>query len=687
MNIKQYLQEFTQELIAQSGADENFTRSSFVELMCQSLDDEGFISGFAQTDYKNTTKGIAVDAWSLNEELECLTLILGDYRDSGGLETLTKTDLEKSLKRLYRFFQASLSKGFCESLEEAMPAAELAWMIRNPIHKISKVMLVVISNAELSASVTTLPNEQLDGYITNYDVWDIGRIYRANTSGKIREDVWIDFGKDALPSLPAYIGEETMQSYLLVVPGDIIANLYQDYGERLLEQNVRTFLQFRGNVNKGIRNTIANEPQMFFSYNNGLAATADDVVAIEGGRKILKIKNLQIVNGGQTTASIFTARRKDNLDLKKIYVQVKLSVVPPEKVEDVVPRISEYANTQNKVNAADFFSNHPFHIRIEEFSRRVWGPAQDGKVQQTHWFYERVRGQYNNQQAHLTPAQQKKFLSINPKNQMFTKTDLCKFILTFDELPQEVSLGSQKAFAGSAKSPGFASKIAKEWEKNDGKTFNELWFKQLIAKAIFFRQLDRGIYNQSWYRGYKANIVTYALSKFANMIVQSGKNFDYLKIWQLQHIPKLIENRLLEIAESVNEILINPPFGKTSNISEWAKSNECWQLVAADPKVLGNEFLEYFIHTETVRERERDGTRNQIIEDSIHALTYVVERGADYWIRLRDWNTTNRKLTPKEMGILDTACLMPRKLPSEKQTEILVEAEKRAIENGFYPNV
>ena len=687
MNIKQYLQEFTQELIAQSGADENFTRSSFVELMCQSLDDEGFISGFAQTDYKNTTKGIAVDAWSLNEELECLTLILGDYRDSGGLETLTKTDLEKSLKRLYRFFQASLSKGFCESLEEAMPAAELAWMIRNPIHKISKVMLVVISNAELSASVTTLPNEQLDGYITNYDVWDIGRIYRANTSGKIREDVWIDFGKDALPSLPAYIGEETMQSYLLVVPGDIIANLYQDYGERLLEQNVRTFLQFRGNVNKGIRNTIANEPQMFFSYNNGLAATADDVVAIEGGRKILKIKNLQIVNGGQTTASIFTARRKDNLDLKKIYVQVKLSVVPPEKVEDVVPRISEYANTQNKVNAADFFSNHPFHIRIEEFSRRVWGPAQDGKVQQTHWFYERVRCQYNNQQAHLTPAQQKKFLSINPKNQMFTKTDLCKFILTFDELPQEVSLGSQKAFAGSAKSPGFASKIAKEWEKNDGKTFNELWFKQLIAKAIFFRQLDRGIYNQSWYRGYKANIVTYALSKFANMIVQSGKNFDYLKIWQLQHIPKLIENRLLEIAESVNEILINPPFGKTSNISEWAKSNECWQLVAADPKVLGNEFLEYFIHTETVRERERDGTRNQIIEDSIHALTYVVERGADYWIRLRDWNTTNRKLTPKEMGILDTACLMPRKLPSEKQTEILVEAEKRAIENGFYPNV
>jgi hypothetical protein len=687
MNIEQYLHEFTQELMAQSGADENFTRSSFIELMCQSLDDEGFISSYTQTDYKNTTKGIAVDAWSLNEEMECLTLIIGDYRDSGILETLTKADLEKLLKRLSRFVQASLSNGFCESLEEAMPVTELGWMIRNPIHKISKISMVVISNAELSASVTTLPNEQLEGYITSCDVWDIGRIYRANTSGKSREDIWIDFGPDALPSLPAFHDNETIQSYLIVVPGEVIANLYQEYGERLLEQNVRTFLQFRGSVNKGIRNTIANEPQMFFSYNNGLAATADAVVATNGGTRIQRIKNLQIVNGGQTTASIFTARRKEKLDLKRIYVQVKLSVVPTERVEEIVPRISQFANTQNKVNAADFFSNHPFHLRIEEFSRRLWAPAPEGKVQETHWFYERARGQYANQQANLSPGQQKKFLGINPKSQMFTKTDLCKFILTFAELPHEVSLGSQKAFSGSSKSPGFVSKIAKEWEQYDGKTFNELWFKEAIAKAIFFRQLDKSIYNQIWYRGYKANIVTYTLSKFANMVAKTGKHFDYLKIWQAQKLPDVVEEKLLEIAQDTNEILVNPPIGRTSNVTEWSKSSDCWELVKNLPITLGNRFSEYLIHAEIVKERVSEGSRAQTIEDSVHSLTYVVEKGSEYWSQLREWNISNRKLTPKEMGILDVACDIPQKIPSEKQTDILVAAEKRAIENGFFPSL
>jgi hypothetical protein len=684
MKLEEYLHEFTQELIAQSGADENFTRSSFVDRMCQALEDEGFISGYTQIDYKNTSKGLAVDAWSLNEELECLTLIVGDYRDSDKLESLTKTDLEKSFKRAARFVEASLSRGFCESLEEAMPAAELAWMIKNPTSKISRITLVVISNAEISSSITTLPNEQIHSYSTSYDVWDLGRIYRANTSGKTREDIWIDFEKSPLPSLPAFLGADSMQSYLLVVPGDIIANLYEEYGERLLEQNVRTFLQFRGAVNKGIRNTIANEPQMFFSYNNGLAATADEVVAIEDGTKIQRIKNLQIVNGGQTTASIFTARKKEKLDLKKIHVQVKLSVVPTEKVEEIVPRISQFANTQNKVNAADFFSNHPFHLRIEEFSRRLWAPAQEGKVQETHWFYERARGQYANQQANLTPGQQKKFLGLNPKSQMFTKTDLCKYILTFDELPFEVSLGSQKAFAGSSKSPGFVSKIAKEWEQHDGKSFNELWFKEAIAKAIFFRELDKSIFNQSWYRGYKANIVTYALAKFANMVSKTGKHFDYQKIWQLQQLPQSIQEKLLEVAEITNEVLVNPPIGRTSNVTEWAKSSDCWELVKKTSCSLGDRFSDYFIHTEVVKERLRDGSRSQAIEDSVHSLTYVVEKGSNYWSQLREWNNSNRKLTPKEMGILDVACEMPRKIPSEKQTDILVSAEKRAIENGFF---
>jgi len=688
MTIEDFHHEFTQELIARAGADENFTRSSFIEEMCTTLEDEGFMTGYSQTDFKHSSRGLAVDAWSFDDELACLTLILGDFRDSGSLENLTKTDMAKAFKRLVKFVEACLKDRFAEELDEAMPATELAWMIRQSRNEIAKISLVLVSNATLSERVVALPNDEAGDYPTSYEVWDLGRIHRMRTSGKTREDIWIDFGEQkggALPCLPAYFGNESMQSYLLVMPGGVLADLYQNYGERLLEQNVRTFLQFRGNINKGMRNTIVNEPHMFFSYNNGLAATAEEVVTADGDRKILKVRNLQIVNGGQTTASIFTAGRKEKAELEKVYVQVKLSIVPAERVEEIVPRISQFSNTQNKVNAADFFSNHPFHLRIEELSRRLWAPSPEGGIKETHWFYERARGQYANQQANLTDAQKKKFILMNPRNQMFTKTDLSKFVLSFEEVPHEVSLGAQKAFAGSPRTPGFVGRTTKEWEKDNGKHFNELWFKCAIAKAIFFRQVDKLVYRQPWYGGFKAAIVTYTLGKFACMVRESGQCFDFLRIWNQQALPESLEFKLAEIAETVNELLTNPPEGVTSNVTEWAKKMDCWELVKAVPLKLGGGFSEYFINFEKVAEREVDSGRNQSIQDSIHAQTYVLEKGASHWELLREWNRINKKLSPKEIGILDTACSIPRKFPSEKQAPILMAAEKRAIENGFFP--
>ena len=186
-----------------------------------------------------------------------------------------------------------------------------------------------------------------------------------------------------------------------------------------------------------------------------------------------------------------------------------------DTLEEIVPKISEYSNTQNKVSAADFFSNHEFHRRIEEFSRRIWAPKAEGSVGQTHWFYERARGQYANKQANLTPSEKRKFLIQNPRRQMFTKTDLAKFILSFDDAPHEVSLGAQKAFSGTPSTKGLVKRIAEKWDK-DNKEFNEIWFKHAIAKAIIFKEVDALVFKSSWYQGYKANIVTYTLAKFAD---------------------------------------------------------------------------------------------------------------------------------------------------------------------------
>ena len=249
----------------------------------------------------------------------------------------------------------------------AMDESDLGFSLARDVNtfsdKIRKTKFLLLSTSLLSKRIEQIPENDIDGIPCQYDIWDLGRIQRIEESGKAREDIVVDFTKmydSGLPCLPASAGSEVYESYLLVMPGKLIAELYDDYGERLLEQNVRTFLQFRGKVNKGMRNTIQNEPEMFFAYNNGITATAEEVIS-ESQRSILRIRNLQIVNGGQTTAALFNSRHNSKLDISDVYVQVKLTVIPPDETENIVPRISEYANTQNKVSAADFFSNHPFH--------------------------------------------------------------------------------------------------------------------------------------------------------------------------------------------------------------------------------------------------------------------------------------------------------------------------------------
>ena len=245
------------------------------------------------------------------------------------------------------------------------------------------------------------------------------------------------------------------------MPGRVLAQIYDRWGARLLEQNVRVFLQARSKVNRGIRRTIETQPQMFFAYNNGLTTTAEAISLSpsDGSLLLRRLKNFQVVNGGQTMASIHAAHR-GRIDLSQVFVQMKLSVVDPERANEIVPSISRFANTQNRVNAADFFANHPFHIRMEEFSRRILAPSPDGTFRESKWFYERARGQYADARSLLTSAGRKKFDLDYPRAQLFSKTDLAKYLNVWRGKPHTVSMGAQKNFAD------FASSVGSEWEKD-----------------------------------------------------------------------------------------------------------------------------------------------------------------------------------------------------------------------------
>ena len=189
-------------------------------------------------------------------------------------------------------------------------------------------------------------------------------------------------------------------------------------------------------------------------------------------------------------------------------------------------RISEYANSQNRVNAADFFANHPFHVRMEEFSRRIFAPSPDGTFRESKWFYERARGQYQDARGLKTAAQRKKFDLEYPRAHLISKTDLAKFLNSWEGHPDIVSKGAQKNFAD------FAKAIGKQWTKQPD-AINELFYRQSIAKAIIFKQTEKIVSAQPWYQGggIRSRVVPYAIAKLVHDAKQKGRHVNLEDVW------------------------------------------------------------------------------------------------------------------------------------------------------------
>ena len=360
---------------------------------------------------------------------------------------------------------------------------------------------------------------------------------------------------------------------------------------------------------------------------------------------------------------------------------MKLAVIDEEEIEAVVPRISEYANTQNRVNAADFFSNHPFHIRMEDASRRIWAPAQQGAIRETKWFYERARGQYLDAQSKFTQVEKKKFKAENPKPQMFTKTDLAKFENVWDEHPRWVNLGAQKNFAR------YAARIGKEWEKSSDR-FNDYYFKRVVARAVVFRTTEKLVSRQTWYQGgYRANIVAYAVAAISELCRKRNMVVNFTGIWGRQVLPEELVEALSVSAQFVNDDIVNPEEG-ISNISEWCKKERCWERLLTRLDQLEEELPEAFfqglVSAEEQKKEEKSAKKIRKIDNSLDAQTRVLAVSADEWMRIREGLRSRKLLSPKEDAIVGVACRIPEKLPSPLQSAVLVAMLDRAGSEGLY---
>ena len=463
------------------------------------------------------------------------------------------------------------------------------------------------------------------------DILDIEGIFRSKQAGFEKEQITIrcaDFGIKGIPCIKANIETDQYESYLAIVPGAFLAEIYKKYSSALLESNVRSFLKFNGAVNKGIRGTVLNEKSRFFTYNNGISTTAKAVTVITDplcGSLITEFDDLQIINGGQTTATLAATNIKNNADLSGIYVQMKLTVLKDADPE-LIRNIAKYANSQNKLKTADLNSSHPFYVRMEDFSRKIYAPLASGSLVQQLWFFERVRGQYEQPIMQMTKAQANNYKLARPKSMKFTLTDLAKYMNAANMLPHYVSWG------GEVNAARFHNDMEKQWSKNDA-VYNELFYKELIGKKILFSKIENTVSDQQWYqenRAYRPQIVAYTFSKLVLSAKEIHKVINYRQMWDIQSVPKEFESDIAKIGKIVFD-RINDPARSTANVETYCKKPECWDIISKVPYQLSDELAEVLITPREKAEEETAAKKEQKIDNGLMNEIAIFNKGAEYW--------------------------------------------------------
>jgi len=686
MDRQQYFEELMYNIRARAQLDNDFTESAFLDEVTEMLVDAEEVGDLTPVHFNGRgLKGrrLAVSAYDMADDDDSVALAITDFEDVSEEITLSMAEAKAQFTAVEYFVEEALHGTFQQGREESTPEYELADELRRRGRTVTRYRIYLITSKKLSSRAKDFPTTNVDGIPLEYHVWDVERFWHAAESASGREELVIDLREWAaagVPALKASSADGATTTYLCVLPARLIADLYGRYGGRLLQGNVRSYLSSAGKVNRGIRDTVLSQPDRFLAYNNGITATASAVEVLNSA--ITRVTDLQIVNGGQTTASLFYSmrERKQAGQFDEASVQAKLVVVSGDLQQELVEKISRYANSQNKVSEADFFSNSPFHVRLEEISRRLLTPPRPGIRDQGKWFYERTRGQYNTEKAKakLGRTYEAKMFSVwYPRERVITKTDAAKYAMSWDRKPYVVSSGAQKNFTA------FAGEITKRWEAS-ADSFNETYFKHIVAQGILYNNIRVAVAKQPWYdKGYLANIVTYTIAKIADKIAKSARgSFNFDAVWQRQGISDATINFALDTALLVLGVL-NADNRLKANVTEWAKSEECWRRVQALSIDMPSDFAVELISGEQVRSVRRSAREQQVIDDGIHVQTAVLAISGEEWMAIKRFAGNNRLLRPSDNSILSLVIKTPPGIPTEKQAARLMELKQKVWDNGY----
>lgn len=639
---------------------------------------------------------IAVDGYLYTDFDETLYLIIADWNGYASEKTLTKTIAERMvgiLRNFYEFSRNGLLLNQSEDLiEPTTPEYDLACLINET--NIERVHFIIFSDSRLSERLKEITIPDLQNVSCDAQVWTLERLYEYDLLGKGSEPLVFDFSSRPIPLTPAAEGPG-FKSYLGVIPALTLAGLYNQHGGRLLEGNVRSFLTVKTKVNSQIRNSIINTPDRFFIYNNGIAVTALNLKFNKSG-ELIEATDFQIINGGQTTASLARVLKHDKAvdnpeeTLSRISVAMKVTEIgdtlSQQDAEELVAEISCSSNSQNAVSKSDLTSNKKFHINLEKLSQRIMAPAVGGRQYQTFWFYERNRGKYEQTKSMLSSAKLRQFESQHPKEQRFTKEDVAKAYFNWGQRPYITGRGGVRMTAL------FTQEVVSTWDdKRDAGAYSDQYFRNCIALIIMTKRLEKDVRKQAWYQsGYRACVVAYSIAVFSMLFQEHyGKDsFKFVEIWDHQAVPDFLSDALIEIAKKVLATL-TAPNRLIGNVTEWAKKEECWKnmksVFSSEKFYKLPEKMEILVVSREARKQARHEAKEQArMDQSIDALTEVIQYA--FWADALQYDRKFKVLSPSQEAAIKKADAFYRnhtKLPSPKEASSALIGLAALREEGF----
>lgn len=595
IELNKFYSSLMQDIAATQSTDEAgaiseqvFTQYA-VDLLASAGESENIVVKYDEKGL-GTPKQHKINAYAISENYETVDLFITIFNGTNEITKISNPEIETASKRILNFFRKAIysienekssyfKNEYVDEIEESSEIFQFAYTLaksQDVKENLVRVNAFILTNGIYNGDFLT--NTVISGYNFYYKIFDLESLY--NLTEKSHIPIEINFKSDGfiVPCIKSPAITEDYQSYLAIISGEALASIYERFGARLLEQNVRSFLQTGGrkSTNFGIRKTIIENPEMFLAYNNGLTTTADEISfeKNEISLNIISVKDFQIVNGGQTTASIYHTWKKDKVDISKVFVQMKISLIKnKEKFSDIVSNISAFANTQNKVSVSDLSSNRPFHIELEKLSRNIFTPISDNRPIQTKWFYERARGQYKNAilKEGFTPSRKKAFELKNPKHQLFTKEELAKYINAYQEISdgKKVLIGPHYVVRGNQKN------YVQFMNFNLEKKLSNIYFEDVIAKAILYRETEK-VY------GIKPNsigdmryiTVPYTITLLNYLTLNQ---LDIYRIWKAQDISFSLKELLYKMMCAIEKFIKETAPGGL--YGEWAKKEDCWVLV------------------------------------------------------------------------------------------------------------